>query len=73
MSNVIRSRYGRETDMPRLDIGEIFFCVDTHNYYIGTKSGNILVVEEVTRWKLFRRLITRTVNELIKIIKMKRR
>jgi len=39
----IQVRRGLKVDLPTLDIGEIGFCTDTHETYIGSASGNILV------------------------------
>ncbi len=41
---LIKIRRGTETQLPTLDVGELGFCTDTNKLYIGTSTGNQLLV-----------------------------
>lgn len=41
---LIKIRRGTEAQLPVLDVGELGFCTDTNKLYIGTPSGNQLLV-----------------------------
>lgn len=41
---LIKIRRGTETQLPALDVGELGFCTDTNKLYIGTPTGNQLLV-----------------------------
>ncbi len=41
---LIKIRRGTETQLPTLDVGELGFCTDTNKLYIGTPTGNQLLV-----------------------------
>jgi len=43
MSNTIQVRRGAEANLPTLAAGELGFCTDTHELYVGTGSGNIKI------------------------------
>lgn len=42
--SLIKIRRGTETQLPTLDVGELGFCTDTNKLYIGTSTGNQLLV-----------------------------
>lgn len=42
--SLIKIRRGTETQLPTLDVGEPGFCTDTNKLYIGTSTGNQLLV-----------------------------
>lgn len=41
---LIKIRRGLESQLPTLDVGELGYCTDTGKLYIGTQSGNKLLV-----------------------------
>jgi len=41
---LIKIRRGTEAQLPTLDVGELGFCTDTNKLYIGTPTGNQLLV-----------------------------
>jgi hypothetical protein len=41
---LIKIRRGTEVQLPTLDVGELGFCTDTNKLYIGTPTGNQLLV-----------------------------
>ena len=53
MINQIRCMRGLETDIPTLNIGEIFFCEDTHNTYVGTIDGNVNIIKKKPWYRRF--------------------
>jgi len=42
---LIKIRRGTEAQLPTLDVGELGFCTDTNKLYIGTSTGNQLLVD----------------------------
>lgn len=42
MTQKIQIRRGLKANLPTLDVGELGFCTDTHEFFIGSSSGNIL-------------------------------
>lgn len=53
MINSIRCIRGLETDMPILRIGEVYFCEDTHNTYVGTIDGNVNIIKKIPWYRKF--------------------
>jgi len=43
MSNLLKVRRGLKADLPTLEQGELGFCTDTEEVYIGTGVANILI------------------------------
>jgi len=41
MSNLIKVKRGTKSSLPTLNVGELGFCSDTNELYIGTASGNV--------------------------------
>lgn len=46
MSDKIKIKRGSKSNLPILDIGEMAFCTDTNEVYVGSATGNILVNQE---------------------------
>jgi hypothetical protein len=49
MANTIKIKRGLKTNLPTLEIGEMGYCTDTNELFIGTSTGNVLVSELVNR------------------------
>jgi len=45
---LIQVRRGLESDMGKLDVGEMGFTTDNHKLYIGSSIGNVLLVNTQT-------------------------
>jgi hypothetical protein len=43
MADTIKVKRGLKADLPVLDIGEMAFCTDTKELFIGTENGNFLI------------------------------
>jgi len=45
MANTIKIKRGLKTDLPTLAVGEMGYCTDTNELFIGTSTGNVLINE----------------------------
>jgi hypothetical protein len=45
MANTIKIKRGLKTNLPTLEVGEMGYCTDTNELFIGTSTGNVLVNE----------------------------
>ena len=43
MADTIKIRRGLKVNLPTLEEGELGFCTDTGELYIGTSEGNVLL------------------------------
>ena len=43
MANIIRIKRGLKDNLPTLLVGELAFCTDTNELFIGKSTGNTLV------------------------------
>lgn len=43
MANTIKIKRGLKTNLPSLELGELAYCTDTKELFIGTASGNEIV------------------------------
>jgi len=46
MANTIKIKRGLKTDLPTLAVGEMGYCTDTNELFIGTSTGNELINED---------------------------
>ena len=45
MSNIIKIKRGLKANLPTLEVGEMGYCTDTNELFIGTSTGNELINE----------------------------
>lgn len=43
MANIIRIKRGLKENLPTLLVGELAFCTDTNELFVGKDTGNVLV------------------------------
>ena len=48
MSNIIKIKRGLKANLPTLEVGEMGYCTDTNELFIGTANGNELINEDST-------------------------
>ena len=46
MASTIKIKRGLKTNLPTLAVGELGYCTDTNEVFIGTSGGNVLINED---------------------------